>query len=68
MSATPRLLEITEALAEAGIVCLIMGGHAVRHYGVDRNTFDLDFPLTGIGTPRMVRLLFRPAMVQALGE
>ena len=43
MSATPRLLEIVDALTEAGIAFLIMGGHAVRHYGVDRNTLDFDF-------------------------
>lgn len=43
MNATPRLLEVTAALTEAGVRFLIMGGHAVRHYGVDRNTFDFDF-------------------------
>jgi hypothetical protein len=29
---------IVGALEEAGIDALIMGGHAVRYYGVDRNT------------------------------
>ena len=43
MNATPRLLEVTDALTKAGLQFLIMGGHAVRHYGVDRNTFDFDF-------------------------
>lgn len=43
MSPTARLLEVTDALTEAGLQLLIMGGHAVRHYGVDRNTFDFDF-------------------------
>lgn len=43
MNATARLLEVTEALADSGLQFLIMGGHAVRHYGVDRNTFDFDF-------------------------
>jgi hypothetical protein len=46
VSATPRLLEITDALTEAGIAFLIMGGHAVRHYGVDRNTLDFDFAVS----------------------
>ncbi len=43
MNATVRLLEVTDALIEAGLQFLIMGGYAVRHYGVDRNTFDFDF-------------------------
>ena len=43
VSPTARLLEVTDALAEAGLTFLIMGGHAVRHYGVERNTFDFDF-------------------------
>jgi hypothetical protein len=37
------LLEVVDALAQAGLSFLIMGGHAVRHYGIDRNTFDFDF-------------------------
>ena len=43
MKATARLLEVTDALTETGFPFLIMGGHAVRHYGIDRNTFDFDF-------------------------
>ena len=46
MTATPRLLRVTEALTEARFAFLIMGGHAVRHYGVDRNTFDFDFAVS----------------------
>ena len=59
MSATPRLLEITDALAEAGIACLIMGGHAVRHYGVDRNTFDFDFTISLNDAPELQQRLER---------
>ncbi len=43
MSAAARLLQITDALTQVGLRFLIMGGHAVRHYGIDRNTFDFDF-------------------------
>src|SRR5439155_15098597 len=43
VSFTARLLEVTDALTEAGLQLLIMGGYVVRHYGVDRNTFDFDF-------------------------
>ena len=49
--ATPRLLEIADALAEARIAYLIMGGHAVRHYGVDRNTLDFDFNVSTKDAP-----------------
>src|SRR5271157_5019482 len=31
------------ALEHAGLPCLVMGGHAVRYYGVGRNTIDFDF-------------------------
>ncbi|HEX5221172.1 MAG TPA: hypothetical protein VFZ59_16535 [Verrucomicrobiae bacterium] len=47
MNPTTRLLEVTDALNEAGLQFLIMGGHAVRHYGVDRNTSDFDFHVSG---------------------
>ena len=43
MSPTARVLEVTDALAKSGLQFLIMGGHAVRYYGVDRNTLDFDF-------------------------
>jgi len=39
-----RLAEIARSLEEeAGLDVLVMGGHAVRYYGVDRNTVDYDF-------------------------
>ena len=38
MSTTPRLLEFKDALAEAGIVLLIMGGQAVREGGRGETT------------------------------
>jgi hypothetical protein len=37
-----RLAEIVAALEAAGIPCLVMGGHAVRYYGLNRNTIDFD--------------------------
>jgi hypothetical protein len=40
-----RLAEIFSALETAGLTCLIMGGHAVRFYGLDRNTVDFDLRL-----------------------
>ncbi|MGH8245941.1 MAG: hypothetical protein ACREUU_05860 [Gammaproteobacteria bacterium] len=59
MSPTPRLLEIADALVEAGIVFLIMGGHAVRHYGVDRNTLDFDFHVSMNDAPDLQARLER---------
>jgi len=40
-----RLAEIVSALEGAGIPCLVMGGHAVRFYGLSRNTIDFDLHL-----------------------
>jgi hypothetical protein len=42
MSAEERLAAIVTALEEVGIPYLVMGGHAVRYYGVGRNTIDFD--------------------------
>jgi hypothetical protein len=46
VNATPRLLQVADALCEAGLRFLIMGGHAVRHCGIDRNTLDFDFHIS----------------------
>jgi hypothetical protein len=35
-----RLAEIVTALEQVGLTVLVMGGHAVRYYGLDRNTSD----------------------------
>ena len=37
-----KLAEIVAAILSAGIDVLVMGGHAVRYYGVTRNTVDFD--------------------------
>jgi hypothetical protein len=38
-----RLLAIADTLDEVSIPFLVMGGHAVRHYGLERQTLDFDF-------------------------
>jgi len=43
VTSTERLLEVADALDEAQIPFLVMGGHAVRYYGLERNTADFDF-------------------------
>ncbi len=45
MNPESRLAEIVSALEGAGIPCLVMGGHAVRFYGLNRNTNDFDLHL-----------------------
>ena len=37
MNPESRFAEIVSALEGAGIPCLVMGGHAVRFYGLSRN-------------------------------
>ncbi len=46
MNPDARLAEIVAALEAVGLNCLVMGGHAVRFYGVDRNTADFDLHLS----------------------
>jgi hypothetical protein len=41
-----RLAEIVAALEDAGLACLVMGGHAVRYYGLRRDTIDFDLHLS----------------------
>ena len=38
-----RLAAIVAALEASGVSCLVMGGHAVRFYGLARDTNDFDF-------------------------
>jgi hypothetical protein len=44
-----RLAEIVTALEQVGLTVLVMGGHAVRYYGIDRNTIDYDLHLSPAG-------------------
>ena len=45
MNSAERLAAILGALQSTGIACLVMGGHAVRFYGLERNTVDYDLHL-----------------------
>lgn len=42
MTPDTRLAEVVSELEAVGISCLVMGGHAVRFYGLARNTNDVD--------------------------
>jgi hypothetical protein len=41
-----RLAEVVSALEGVGISCLVMGGHAVRFYGLSRHTNDVDLHIS----------------------
>lgn len=43
--AEPRLAAIYAEIARLGLRALVMGGHAVRFYGVDRSTIDYDLAI-----------------------
>ncbi len=45
MSPEERLGVIVSAIESVGLHCLVMGGHAVRYYGLQRFTNDFDFAL-----------------------
>ena len=45
MNAESRLADVIAALDAVGLNCLVMGGHAVRYYGLNRNTVDFDLHL-----------------------
>lgn len=45
MNPEERLAGIVTALEALGLTCLVMGGHAVRFYGLQRNTVDFDLHL-----------------------
>ena len=45
MSGEERLAALYAEMVELGLPCMVMGGHAVRFYGIDRTTVDFDFHL-----------------------
>lgn len=49
MNAELRLVQIVAGLEAVGLSCLVMGGHAVRYYGLPRNTIDFDLHLAPEG-------------------
>ena len=67
MTPDQKLAYIFCSLRDAGIDGLVMGGHAVRHYGIDRNTVDFDL-VTSIATSEELqsRLLTARGLESAL--
>ena len=46
MNPDGRLVEIAASFERVGLRFLVMGGHAVRYYGISRDTLDFDFHLS----------------------
>jgi hypothetical protein len=57
-----RLASILAALESAGLVCLVMDGHAVRHYGLQRHTNDFDLTLAPQGWGDLADRLVRSGL------
>lgn len=56
MSPDQRLAQIARSLRNSGVDALVMGGHAVRYYGIDRNTSDFDL-VVSVASPAALRNL-----------
>lgn len=59
MNPEVRLAEILDALEAVGLSCLVLGGHAVRYYGLSRTTNDFDLHLAPEGWPDLAARLAR---------
>ena len=66
MNAALRLAEIVTALEQVGVTVLVMGGHAVRYYGLDRNTIDYDLHLSPVDWDNLASRLKRTSL--AVGQ
>ncbi len=64
MNPETRLAEIVTALEAVGLTCLVMGGHAARYYGLQRNTNDYDLHLTPDRWPDLLTLLQQSSLFQ----
>jgi hypothetical protein len=65
LTSDQHLARIVESLHENGIDVLVMGGHAVRYYGVSRNTVDFDL-VTSVVSPDLLRT--KLASIQTLSH
>ena len=67
MNAADRLGEIVSAIERLGIAYLVMGGHAVRYYGVDRNTIDYDLHIALVDWDHLGEILKRDPFPASCG-
>lgn len=64
MNPETRLAEIVTALEAVGLTCLVMGGHAARYYGLQRNTNDYDLHLAPDRWPDLLSSLQQSPLFQ----
>jgi hypothetical protein len=62
-----RLAAIALALESVGLSCLVMGGHAVRFYGLQRHTNDFDLTLAPDGWDDLADGLARTGLSAGAG-
>jgi hypothetical protein len=62
-----RLAAIVVALESVGLSCLVMGGHAVRFYGLQRHTNDFDLTLGADGWDDLADRLARTGLFAVTG-
>jgi hypothetical protein len=62
-----RLAAIVAALESVGLSCLVMGGHAVRFYGLQRHTNDFDLTLAPDGWDELADRLARTGLFADAG-
>ena len=60
-----RLAAVVSVLESAGLTCLVMGGHAVRFYGLHRYTSDFDLHLSADGWDDLAERLNRSPLAAA---
>ncbi len=65
MTSEERLAAVVSALESVGISCLVLGGHAVRHYGLARHTDDFDLQISANVWQDLPELLARSGLFQA---
>lgn len=67
MTPEERLAAIVTALESVGVSCLVMGGHAVRFYGLHRHTNDFDLHIAPSPWDDLVERLARCPLFQPGG-
>ena len=62
MNPEDRLAAVVAALQSVGLSCLVLGGHAVRYYGLRRHTNDFDLTLAPEGWDDLADRLTRTGL------
>src|SRR5262245_47018435 len=65
MNIEQHLTEIVAALNELKVRHLVMGGHAVRYYGFNRDTTDHDLHISAAAGDKLTEILSQTALFAA---